>query len=304
MKLTHKTRKRRARASLNQTAPLEVLEDRKLLTGNVTIEIRNNDLRVTGDAEDNVIQIEGQNGSGILVTPYEGTTINGNSGPQFIPIDGPIDDAFLTFRQGGNNTIEVRGFMTEDDVVYRGGNQDDVFVARSMTVGGDINARTGNGDDFVSVIGGEIDNSLKINTGNNDDQVLIVEPLIENDLAANLGGDDDTILIQFTQIGDDVNVRLGSGNDTLLAESVTIADRLTLNMGSGNDRAWAGNGSSLGGRGIVNGGSGVDQGLLEDVSGELPAVRGIESVEFPNVDQAIRDLFDDFSDAVAPFGGN
>lgn len=303
MKLTKQARRRRTRATLNHTASLEVLEDRMLLTGNVTAEIVNGDLRVTGDAEDNAIQIVGQDGEGVLVTPFDGTTVNGFSMPQFIPVDSPIDDVFLTFTKGGNNTIETREFMTEDDVVYKGGKQEDVFVARGMTVGGDINAKTGNGDDFVSVIGGSIDNSVKVNTGNDDDHVMINEPRIENDLVANLGKGDDTIYLAFVQIGDDANIKLGSGDDTLLADNANIADRLKLIMGSGNDRAWAGGGSSVAGKGLINGSSGEDRVLLGDVNGEPPTVKGIEVGGFPGLDQTIDDFFASFSDSVAVFGG-
>ena len=178
-----------------------------------------------------MIRIEGQDGEGVLVTPFEGTTVNGFSSPQFIPVDSPIEDAFLTFKKGGNNTVEIRRFMTEDDIVYKGGKQDDVWIVRGMAVGVDINAKTGNGDDFISVIEGSIGKSMKVNTGSGDDKVDILEPFIDNDFIANLGKGNDTIYMSFTDIGDDAKVKLGSEMTPLLETTSTSA--------IGSNSSWA-----------------------------------------------------------------
>lgn len=279
----------------NSAMPLEALEERVMLTGDVTAVLQNGDLKVTGDSGDNVVLVLGGGGIGALapgftIIPFEGTTINGDPDPLFIATEDPVDDMLLNFKKGGDNTVGVRNMMTLDDIIYKGGKQADVFGLDGVGVGGDVNAKTGKGDDVFGMQYSSISANLKLNTSSGDDKVGIQHSSIDGDLIGNTGSGNDAIGLLDVFIGDDVKAKTGSGDDIVLAYLVEVTGALNLNLGSGNDGVYA-ESSFLGGGGLINGGSGLDGGVLIDVDGsEEPTIKGFEADFIPGLEGIITDF--------------
>ena len=121
----HRPRRRSERES--SLAITEVLEDRVLLSGNVTARTWGTSLIVRGDAEDNSVQISLENGS-VQVTGTEGTTINGEDAP---------------FVLSDQNQIEGRL------VVSLGRGDDMLLLSDGLEIGGNLYVHMGRGADLI-----------------------------------------------------------------------------------------------------------------------------------------------------------
>lgn len=255
---------RRRPAASQQEA--ECLEIRTLLS-NVTAVIQNRDLRITGDSNDNAVQIT-QTPSGFIVRGLEQTTINGgglNSGV-FLATNQPTDDINISFAAGGNNLVRLIDPNIEDDLVVRGGQQIDAIAVVNGTIGDDVRIRTQNGNDIVLVQVNVADN-VNINTGNGNDIVGLVGGL--NGVSANnaravsinTGRDDDNLVVEGFDVSNNFNISTGSGDDAIFVRNSQLNRDLRVRMSSGNDDFFI-TGSRVVGRASVNGGSGVDNAEL------------------------------------------
>jgi hypothetical protein len=138
----------RRRDNRGDAVAWESLENRRLLSGNVTAVFDGTTLIIKGDNKANQIEINGSGTPGYNIFTSGGTTVNGQPGTAFVPT-------------GGEAPISID----------MGNGEDEVRVSSVFTK--DLSIATGNGDDFVRLSGAGVHGDLDVNTGNGEDAVEI-----------------------------------------------------------------------------------------------------------------------------------
>lgn len=166
--LTSGLTKPQARRSSRMTQSLaaERLEVRNLMTGNVTTMFRNGTLTISGDAQDNQVEVTQPALGTIRVAGLDGTTINGN------------DSAVIA------NVRHVTFRLTQ-------GGTDDVAIQGPITVAGNLRATFGNGNFNIEGSGGliEIGRDLFVVGGQEGNVALLNEVLVRGSTNIQTGGD-------------------------------------------------------------------------------------------------------------------
>jgi hypothetical protein len=234
---------------------LESLEGRQLMA-NVSAVVSSGDLVVTGDDDQNNIQIvqSMQNGAPIagryFITPQNGTTLNGQTGGQFfnnvnhnINIDLRGSNDRLTIGSGGLDN----NFVVPNDLNITMGGGADVVNVNHMAVRDDATIDTGDGNDSVTFKGtvGQVSgfdngaNDLTIRTGARCDNVLLQDTLVHRNINIDTGTDDFADFVTLNNVidGNDgtVTINTGAGGDVVDIENCSINNDLALGTGAGND---------------------------------------------------------------------
>jgi hypothetical protein len=214
----------------------EMLEQRRLLSGNVTAVSVDGALVITGDKQSNQINVRGDASIGYIVNgaPGSGTTVNGSLDPQVIASGSEATDAKISLRAGddviGMSHIGFYEFALStgsgNDVVNLGSNSE-IFNTRDSTID------TGTGDDSVTIRSNDTQGTLAIFTGNGNDVVDLanVHPAF---LYIDAGKRDDTVRFGGTvSVTNTATVDGGRGLDALLGiESLSAGSRSILGFNS------------------------------------------------------------------------
>jgi hypothetical protein len=253
-----------------QQQMVETLESRTLLAGNVTAVVEDGDLRITGDAEDNLVDVMVVNGD-IVVQGVDGTTVNGSSDP-FVAFAGTTTIAGdLEARlRGGDDTLRLFGPLT---VAGRTSVRDHRGVTRlgitDVTFARDVRVTTGRGADEVSIAGSTFARDLRINADGGDNLVSIFESTVEDRTSISAGttdghcgwswgrhhrhgwgrhrggwgewgwrndrsGGDSQVVIEQSTLNH-LQVSTGRGDDNVVLRETTVQGRIRGWTGSGDD---------------------------------------------------------------------
>jgi hypothetical protein len=138
----------RRRDNCGGAVACETLENRRLLSGNVTAVFDGTTLIIKGDNKANQIEINGSGTPGYNIFTSGGTTVNGQSGTVFVPTGG---EAPISIDMGnGEDVVRVSSVFTKDLSIATG-NGDDLVVLSGAGVHGNLDVNTGNGDDAVDI---------------------------------------------------------------------------------------------------------------------------------------------------------
>jgi hypothetical protein len=131
----------------NRSMSFERLEDRTMLAGNVAAAIDNSgNLKLTGDANNNIVALSQAANGKWVVKGLLGTTINGAA---------------------------KRSFYVENGLKANLGNGNDGIAILKGEFYGNVCVNTGNGTDGVALVSLDVGRNLKVNTGNDSDAVFI-----------------------------------------------------------------------------------------------------------------------------------
>ncbi len=220
----------RQESTLLNDMTVETLENRRMLAGNVTVDVDNGDLDIRGEGNvEQAISVEATSVEGrFLVTALDDTLINGQEGPVFV--NGVTGDVDIDLRSGGKILIlsesAQEAFVVEGDldIDTRGGDAD-IILLDTVHVRGETTIRTRGGDDAVSFIGGEFDDELDVSTGGGNDVISSVNFTQFNDeMDLNMGGGNDYVMMTNISVDGESEIRLGGGEDTIGLYSSTMAD--------------------------------------------------------------------------------
>lgn len=229
-----RSRKNRSRSN---TVPAEVLEDRKLLTGNVTAQLVGGQLSIQTDAgygadEDVDLVSVGDN---LQVRGLAGTTItvvdeDGNAQPPVANASFSLDDI---------NRLYVRLGRGNDAVSLRRGSQARLVIS---DIEFDLGAAGGDDRDRV-IVYDIITTHLEIDTmGTTDDRDVIdlLNVRITEQLEVRTGNDRDVVNIENSRMGNADIETGGINNDGQDMDDVSLIDSIfgdiDLVMGVDNDR--------------------------------------------------------------------
>lgn len=219
----------------NALTGFEELENRLLLSGDVSVVLASGDLTITGDALANDIRILDNNINGIRVIGLNGTLING-SAAAFNSGASPAEDVTVSMK-GNADQVLFRSKNTTGNVrIFTAGGADRVIVDGESVVGKTLNINTGPADDCVKISDSDVVGRTIIQTAAGDDKVII---------------DAETILSKGATL------KTGDGNDKFRAENSTVKGKVVVELGDGNDREGL-FGMLFTGQHSWDGGAGVD----------------------------------------------
>lgn len=228
-------RSRRKTTSL-PAQPAEVLEQRRVLTGNVHATVVDGSLYITGDRADNSVEVY-QNADGdVVVEGINGTTVNGDT-DVFVAFEDTdtIPQDLNIFGRRGDDLARVVGVNVGRDVRIFDNGGDDAIGLYDVVVGDDLLLSGGWGDDAISVDSVTVSDRLAIWTSAGDDTVGIDESVVGGRTTISTWRGNDTVVIRNSEHIDRVFVSLGSGDDDLLLDGTTIDSTAFVWGGRGND---------------------------------------------------------------------
>ena len=158
----------RRRDNCGGAVACETLENRRLLSGNVTAVFDGTTLIIKGDNKSNQIIVGGSNT--YFIDPSGGTTVNGQSGEVSIPI-GKIVPVSVDMGNG-DDYVELGSIYTKDVSIAMGNGDDSVYLD-GVAATGNLDVNTGNGDDSVAIgtLSAFASGSAHFNGGHGDDSL-------------------------------------------------------------------------------------------------------------------------------------
>ncbi len=258
-------RAQRDRPDTAARAGLEPLEPRLLLSGDLSVAVSGTTLKITGDAQDNQIVIDGSSGD-LVLSGQDGELFDGQTGP--LTFAQPIQSIVIKLTKGGDNAITVQDATLAKKVTLKSGNGGDTVLLNRLTAR-DVKLKTKDGADTITIMDSTISGNLKINTKDGIDQILIDPTTIDGKLDINSGRGNDRIEIEASTVASKTKINASAGDDDLDFRSVDpsnplrLAGNVKINLGSGDDRITVkiSNASAVArfdGRVRVNGGGGTD----------------------------------------------
>lgn len=271
----------------------EMLESREMLAGNVTAEIRGDDLSIRGDNASNVLTIS-YSPNGVRLTPSPGTTVNGSSFSRTfnysddLRIDmGDGNDTLyvgssgggrivvnddLTIKLGrGRDYVSLQNVQIDDDLtVDMGSGSFDQFWMSWSWVGDDMSVRASGDASSINFSVSTVRDDLKLTGTNGNDNITVRTVRVNDDASISSRGGADSIVVgrfnnQFgsSYVGDDLRIQSGSGNDNVTLHELIVGDRTSISTQSGNDRfRWTGSLSWAYDDISISMGSGYDSGWV------------------------------------------
>jgi hypothetical protein len=225
---------------------MERLEARQMLAGNVTAEIVDGDLIVTGDGLDNRIAITvgglhpGVHGTN--TADGNPTSVNGAATGSF-NVDGLTGDVVV--RMGaGRDFVSFEGNFP-GAVVLEGGAGNDVFWSMGgLSTASELIINTGPGENRIEMSGRimlpswhrgnvQIGGSLIITGGDQRDVINIHQAWVANDSLINTGDGPDSMDARWIVAGNFAGVDSGPGDDEILASFRAKTISLRTGEGSG-----------------------------------------------------------------------
>ncbi len=257
--------------------PVEILESRALLAGDVRVSFNGDNIRVTGDEADNAIRVR-KDASNVIIEGLEGTTINGAANAVVLSNDPTtLKGRLWIYMEGGNDkAVIANGVTAQKGVRLYGGDGDDALSAvgvtfqalaglfgdngkdtisvQDCTINGNLDVQTHDGDDLVSVTDTVVSGSALLGTGNGDDRISVNNVGGTGLLKIRSGKDDDSIAIQNTIRSGDISVVTRTGQDAVVLLKNTLAGSLVIRTGVQNDAVQFREGNTFNGPVRVNGG--------------------------------------------------
>jgi hypothetical protein len=217
-----------------------------MLAGNVTAEIVDGDLIVTGDGFDNRIALFGPG----YLSAVQGesnsqgpTSINGVPNGSF-NLDALTGDVVVRIGDG-NDTVFFGGAFPGAVVIEAGNGSDSINTQFGGDLAKELVVDAGPGSDFItvsgrgggresSILGLRIGTSAIITGGDDRDFIQVEQVYVTNDLVINAGAGADRIDLRRSSVGNFVGVDSGPGDDEIHASC--NARTLSFQTGDGSLR--------------------------------------------------------------------
>jgi hypothetical protein len=223
---------------------LEQLEARCLLAGNVTAAVVNGSLVVTGDAQDNTIEIF-QTAQGIQVLGMA-TTVNGGTsftavgvtkdvvvslgdGSDGLAFDLTVPRDLIIDMGAGDNSVNFGGFFEPPPGDTGPG---------GVITGRDVVVNAGNGSNFIGIFSSQVGRKTDINLGSGGTSgnfVLVFQSTFSGVTNITSGAGSDFFDIESSTFGAKTLISTGAGDDTLVLANCTFQAQTTLDGGDGFD---------------------------------------------------------------------
>ena len=230
----------RSRNRNKRTAQYQVLEDRRLLAGDVRV-VEDVHLFIRGDGADNQFEIVVED-SQLMINGLDGTTINGQAS---IAVAGAeVTDSGVSFAGGlrahlgpGHDDFTLRDAQFESMSLIYGGTGDDSIDVVDSNFMDRFTIQTFDGDDTVSTTRSHFEDSFYAITLDGEDSVSMVDSMMAGNSFVVTGNHSDSIHSQGNHYMGEVNLVLPlDGDDTVqLNDPVVGEHQLGVFLGDGDD---------------------------------------------------------------------
>jgi len=198
----------------------DVLEQRVLLAGTVSVDLIGQTLRIRGDAQDN----------SVVVTPAAETVAGIVQG---------TDRTSVEITERAHRRFESSGFRNLQ-IWMHGGDDSVTIEAEGMLLSGSLVAALGSGDDTITVVGSEqapgiIRGHMTVKGGSGDDSVFTSHVETGGKLTVSGASGNDLVLTSDVQVGRRTVIRGNSGDDCLLTTDSQPDGPVRVSGGSGDD---------------------------------------------------------------------
>ena len=232
----------------NRKLSFQQLENRALMTGNVTAVVQNHALVINGDSKGNTLQIVQVGNGQYTVQCWRGdvTTINGHTGPQtFSGITGDFKinlgngDDLLSIDNGGNSTpTTVPGNLNADMGAGNNG-----FYLNHAKVVGSASVNAGNGNNYAYLDFSNVGTDCSVTMGKGSNDIFMQGTAVGRDLTlkSNVNQSGATFMdLLAGSIGRNATFQTGNGADSISMSQETIGQKLQINTNGGDDRVVLG----------------------------------------------------------------
>ena len=243
---------------------VESLESRRLLTGIVTLDASDLDIRLTGDGNGNHVTVGTNTIGNIVVSGLFGTQIrfNGNlSTSRTVSTNVPflIQNLDVNLR-GGDDSITISEVAPDDFYVLKTtvklGAGDDNFTGSGIEFAGSFSLNGGSGTDGalffdsntfgatniqcenIGINGGFLgirNDGAKIQTGGGDNVVYINNATVQTQLQIRTGAGDDEVTLKDSIFDGTLQINTGGGHDVVEFDDGVANPPVTIQFGGGND---------------------------------------------------------------------
>lgn len=227
---TRRNASRRIMPDASLDMGIETLERRKMLAGDVSVNVRGDNLIIKGDNADNDIEIY-ESGGTVWVDGLNGTTLSKDaSGTSFdTGINAASVNKLKVKLKGGDDSLEIYAGITANKTKINLGKGEDYLDVLDITSSKKFVANTGAGDDTVYIDGTY--NKAKLKTGSGDDDVEVgnfAGATFAGRTVAKLGQGDDTLDVGASVLAStSTKIRVnggGGGADELVTGLTSEAD--------------------------------------------------------------------------------
>lgn len=204
--------------STRRPLTFQALEQRQQFAADLSLQVINGDLFITGDGDAEAVAIEEVRLGGafnvefLKLTGFNGTTINGQS--QLTIASGNLRNVTINLN-GGDDALDIQRMDSDvagGNLLVKLGGDDDLFAADGLNFGGNITIEGENGNDDINLANLTVGGLLKIDLGNGDDELDVI-----------------------TSVAKNLDVRGDDGDDVIRLTRLTITDKLFADMGEDDD---------------------------------------------------------------------
>lgn len=257
----------------------ERLEDKRLLAGDVHVVVSHGDLEITGDDNDNHVEIRATANEGeylILGVTVEGTASTLINGQPSITVDGVDDDFEIDMRDGNNSLLFWAGqsgdpLVVPDDLDIRNGHGQISVDASNLWVGDDLWLHTHDGNDAVVLRGIQVHGEATFELGAGKNTVTIEagefldESTIGDDLKIEADDGPDAVVLEDLFIGDDAELDLDGGDNSVVLDNTVTWEDLRIDTEDGADTVNLRNGTRAINDAVLELGDGLNALILDEV---------------------------------------
>ncbi|MCA9035226.1 MAG: peptidylprolyl isomerase [Planctomycetaceae bacterium] len=190
------------------------LEKRLLLAGNALVNVSGGNVSISGDADNNAIELTTIGGN-VVVRGLQGTTINGNAGSLIV----------------AENTDTLNGRL----VVRLGEGNDSFLLSRSVIVNGSAVIDAGNGNDDIGSTGSTIRGSLEVHGRQGDNQISFSDSTVDGRLWIKTKRGSDIVSLKNVTVNGRLKIKTGAGEDGVSLDNVTVSDKTSIHTKNGAD---------------------------------------------------------------------
>lgn len=234
------SRRRSAARQITAANALERLEDRTLLAGNVTAQLRGQNAFFNGDNADNGVEVLIEGGN-VVARGTDGTTINGSTDDFVLAANSSsLSRSLLANLRGGNDTFVINGVNIARDAWINAGSGNDLVVLSETTIGRDLRMWGGSGNDDLVLDNSTVSRDVHMNGQGGDDDMVIRDSTVSDDLSISGHRGNDIFMLDGARVGDKTRLSGGSGADNIMIQGTTqFFDRVRAIGGRGGDNLEA-----------------------------------------------------------------
>jgi hypothetical protein len=213
---------------------LLALPAQALALGDIQAAVADGVLEVTGDGEPNVFRLAGSGAGTVVVSVFEGTTVNGGAAPVTLP---GVSDLKVT-AGAGDDRMELAGLDLAGALTMKLGRGVDSVILQDVRVQGTAQIEGGRDRDVLTVRGfSRFRGQLVVEAGKGADEVTLTNVTLSAGARLDVGRDGDTVLVHLSALdaGQAMVVRGGKGDDLVTLVGSDFFGDVALDLGGDDD---------------------------------------------------------------------